>query len=322
MKKSVFFIFITVILVFFVQKNTGRLSQIPERDCVILEEFFSRVLHKERMVYVLCGSKPMGIVNYFSLPIPGGESKQNRVMREGWHTWRRYQHMFRSKKLLLRSIGNEGTDDSITILFLNKQHFKETLEKQSELFEKVLGKKLNAEDILLRFEQDVDPLKSVLKKNHLLMGVLLGYGLYNSQAFQKRLEHSLYREGQIHLFKARSDDRTLIDVFVARKHLLAGQKKISSLSLKVSQRYLMKLCDRIEKSCKGADHSFTGLSSKPKTCILKDRENHPLFGLPIFDADPNAPETHELLEKYSRERRQIAQKYQNRPLLEVFIENL
>lgn len=301
--------------------DSNNLSLISDKDQLLLEQFLREVLYEERLIYVLCGSKPMGTCAYLSSPIE--ETSHNKKIREGWKVWCRYQHLFPSQKLFIKSIGDEDRENYITLLFLHKPHFKDTLENHRKIFEKYLGDNINTDEMLTRFELDADPFKSVLKNNHALIGILFGFGVQNSFAFQKKCDEDPYPEQEIQLFSITPNDQGIVNALVARNHLFVGEKKLHSLNFKESHQHNIELFERIERSCcKRGFGKNIKLFQEKKPKKLENRKEHPDFGLPIFAVDQELAETKQLREKYSKEREKTIQKYQRRNLLEVFIENL
>src|SRR5262245_663806 len=64
------------------EATSNNFSHISHKDLHVLEEFFQEVLYHERMIYVLCGSKPMGTCSFFSSSIK--ETNHNKKIRKGW----------------------------------------------------------------------------------------------------------------------------------------------------------------------------------------------------------------------------------------------
>jgi hypothetical protein len=293
------------------------IAQIPAVDRERLDLFLDEILYKNRIIYVLCGSKPMGIASYCSLPIPGKEEKHNKIKREGWHTWCKYRHLFPSEKLILRSIGNEKSDSTIFILFLHKMHFKEEVKKNRIIFEKNLEKKIDLEELVSIFENDPDPFQKALKQDHLLKGILFGYGVQNSQAFVQRMKMESLEETSI--------GSEIFEMLATRQEFFSGHKKIHPLNLNKSCRPHEKFNEKIKKLSNNITtrkHIKTFRKNNSEIKILQDQVDHPAFCLPIFAADPNLPETEQLRKRYSDERSEIIKKYHSKNLFEVFIANL
>ncbi len=131
----------------------------------------------------------MGTACYTSSLIPEADSVPiNQVLKEGWKTWSKYQRYFPKKKMIFRIIGSEENDCTIKILLIHKEHFRNIVFKHQKLFESVLGQKIDITKMLKSFEHDEDPIRTVLKNNHLLLGILYGFGVHNSQRFLARWE--------------------------------------------------------------------------------------------------------------------------------------
>lgn len=100
--------------------------------------------------------------------------------RLGLDIWKKYQHLFPSKKYLLAVKKTTSDDDLTTVYFVNRSSFTKIVEKHQKDFERVLGRDVKAQDFfdcLARKECDFD-LK--LGQHTALLGIVLGYGRDNA----------------------------------------------------------------------------------------------------------------------------------------------
>ena len=297
-------------------------NEVPEKDRAVLENFLNATLFKERIAYVLFGSKPVGTISFMSLPIPGNEPDHNKILREGWEMWCRYRQLLASEKWIVKSIGNEEENGFITVLFLHKDHFKEVVEKHRDVFENILQETVEVEKMLAQFEADSDPFQSVLRKQHVLIGILFGFGRDNSLAFQRDSEAPSAHELKINLFGNKTNEGPMLEILRTRNELFSGQRNIQSLNLIESRKRFIRLYRKLDEICDAQQCSIKHLENRvTEMKLLDDPENNPVLGLPVFSADPRIPETKKLREKYCKERKEILQKCQGKSMLAVYIEN-
>lgn len=86
----------------------------------------------------------------------------------------------------------DGTPDCV--FFINKEKWMQTFNENIDAFRKVYGHKINAE-LFLKSLQTKNHFIAELFEQHLLLGILLGYGRHNAELFQRR--HPLFGRKKI-----------------------------------------------------------------------------------------------------------------------------
>jgi hypothetical protein len=212
---------IVKILSLFFMLSTGFANPVIEKeDRVILEPFFTYLLTKESLGYVLLGEKPavlLGYIDHLSWRHPiyslfGLEpylEKGNQRRKKAWQTWRKYSSGISDRFLILEELSSDCPYQNI-IFVINRDLFCQVVNENREDFEEILKRKITGEELL---EQTKDqPLFSVLlKKNEALLGMILGFGRNNSWKFSK--EKSLKKLG---LFPREEDKVPSIELPVFR----------------------------------------------------------------------------------------------------------
>lgn len=159
--------------------------EIPNDDYEVLERFFDYLLHHTTLGYTLCGEKPVAIDTFPTIAqIPPqyavkvlAECQGYSILWRGLEEWLRHSHKFSSEKFIFMYVA-----DCNTIFLLNKVKTKEVIEKNLELFQKYWGSGFSADDILNHI-CDHSKKRCIIAPNQTLLGILLGFGKYNSVAF-------------------------------------------------------------------------------------------------------------------------------------------
>lgn len=163
------------------------LSRIPAHEQFILERFFQMLVTSDGLGYTLFGSKPICLSAYFeSVPL-GNRLKGCRsdAIKKGWETWQKYEKHFPHPRYLVFS-ERENINDTVihTIYILDKEKTIATLNQHQALFQRELGRNIDAEHILSHIEQSHT--LAILNNHEGLLGVLLGYGEESAMKYHKR----------------------------------------------------------------------------------------------------------------------------------------
>ncbi len=145
-------------------------------------------------------------------------------------------------------------------------------------FQDILGEKISASDLLIRYEEGNSAFFDLLKRHHGLLGILLGFGKRNAWLFQNR-------------------DRIL--------------ERFQQFTLKINPLPSPGF-KTLEEERSYYQNSLTRAFSE-ENC----RKCYKFLYLPGFLADPDSSETHELQEKYLRQREQIHNIYSHGDFLEI-----
>jgi hypothetical protein len=174
------------------QKNILKLIEnIPSEDRRSLEEFFQYLVKNEPIGYVIFGDKPMAWCGFYSnsgaciCPRNQNFIPSDRVF-ENYLVWNSYKQLFQIKNFIFRIVKSKVWESQYDIIFVNKKTCHNVIHKNLKLFQRKLGRSITPDKIISGLESKDDILEDVLKGNEDLLGILLGFGIHNSQLFQKR----------------------------------------------------------------------------------------------------------------------------------------
>lgn len=280
------------------------LSKIPKEDRDNLE-FFFRYYLSQLFGYVIFGDKPMVFATHSEFKIPATdyyncypateilEGMSHSLhpivlkIKKGWETWQKYQHLFPSSNIIFKTeCFPHHAENWVEIICINKKTFIKTVTENIDEFKKVLGQDITPESLLQSCLIAKNFSKDVLKKNHGLLGILLGFGKHNALLFERR---------------------SIIDSMFFRKKIGVDYLPVAPSegfnSIEEEQEYLtdkLKIFD--------------------ERCIVD--ANDLFLTLPQFVADHSHPETHALKKKYQKQYLRIRQEYKKGDFLTVTLERL
>lgn len=172
-----------------------RIQSIPFEERKILERFFRRLFYHGDFSYTLFGLKPMGSIDYslnhLCFPVFYKNPEQHLYLmaldEKDWKVWERYQYLFPMKKY---SFVKVEKDDSFGFLLVNKEKSYAIIEKNLQLFQDLVGKKVCPRTLLhslcqgqLAYSFSSVPCLILYYK---ALGLLYGYGEENVQVFIER----------------------------------------------------------------------------------------------------------------------------------------
>lgn len=186
------------------------LKQIPVEDRYELESLFRTLVTEDSFGYVLFGDKPIAFASYIANVNWGSYRKlggmkcffsslrpSNLHIQNGLQKWKKYQHLFPSKKYILKVYHEKSEIDWPFIILINRQTFIDKVANHLEDFRAVLGPDVSPEGVLKKAIESDSFFCDVLKMREGLFGTLLGYGRNNSQLFERKfnilgMHHDLY----------------------------------------------------------------------------------------------------------------------------------
>lgn len=163
------------------------LNSIPQEDQEALRQLF-RYLNDDHFAYTLFGDKPVSLSGDFT--ITPWENVLERMRCGGrfwqkWEVWEKYKHLFPIKNYLLVK-EDSHFQDSQNIILINKQEFIKIVNQHLALFERVLDRKINPEQMLKDIELGKISFIDNIDNNQMLWGILLGYGKHNAAQYNKK----------------------------------------------------------------------------------------------------------------------------------------
>ncbi|MBX9744876.1 MAG: FKBP-type peptidyl-prolyl cis-trans isomerase, partial [Chlamydiales bacterium] len=251
------------------------IEKIPYEQKITLEHTSKNMLTSmfATLGYVLYGNKPMCIVGaYELLKIPNAQASCDIDLTElKWFDFltglniqpqdKKYPFIECRHKYLRH------------LIFINRNLFIETVNKNLPLFRSVLGRTLTAESFLDTLLKSGDHFYDTLKFNKLLLGILLGYGTQNALLVSR--EEDLTCE--------LGDDRTYFPF--ENYETFIGFQQVPSIGFSTIQEEQEKLSSLIQISTN-----------------IKDFDDCPI---PNFGCDLSLKETKDLLSIYEKNREKI-----------------
>ena len=165
------------------------LRSIPIEERCFLDYFFRTLLLTDSGIFVLNGSKPAGRFYFFGTcyyqsTIHWRGFYRSTLFKKGFEVWKKYEHLFPSKKYCLSF--SEDEEKGIRVLLLNKPQLSEVIANNIEDFKRVLGSNINLELLLAMMANEPERFWGILDQHDALEGIVLGYGRHNSWLFHQK----------------------------------------------------------------------------------------------------------------------------------------
>lgn len=194
--KNITIFSIVIFLMFFNCIKSENIEQIIDKlscqDREDLEKLFCYFIHQDHFAYTLFGDKPVSISGNFNMT-PWENILEihdsGEVMLKQWHVWEKYFNQFTFKNFILYKEVNELT---FKIILINKKFFLKTIEENTDIFENIIGKKIQPEIFLKDIEQHKVSFHESICNSEFLLGLLLGYGKHNALLFCQRGKIATY----------------------------------------------------------------------------------------------------------------------------------
>ncbi len=114
-------------------------------------------------------------------------NKEASVLWECWEVMESLRQFYSNEKFVIIKEDNSELTERIDIFLINKNQFVKVVNDNIELFKFILKRQISGEALLIEVER-TSSLRPLINNNHLLFGVLLGYGVNNSMLYQQRHE--------------------------------------------------------------------------------------------------------------------------------------
>jgi hypothetical protein len=207
--------------------NTLRKMSAAER--FFLDYFFRELLLKEGGAYVLSGTKPAALGDFFSPKLDQILFYGNRffkkevILKKGYDTWNKYRNFFPMTRYVI-VCNSDKNGELFHVIFINRERFCREIMGNIEDFKNVLGSNITPESVLKKIIEDSKSCYEVLDYHSGLEGVILGFGKHNAWLFHRR-----------DLLSNRNGDYRL----VPKKHELI-EKELNIINEKFESPYQMK----------------------------------------------------------------------------------
>jgi len=161
------------------------LKQISVHDRVCMKVFFDEAIKMDQIAHVLYfENKPVSIIANV-LKSSNGRHFNDILCLKGWHAFKKNEHLFPHPHFIF-SESIVSFDESFKVLhiyIINKESLENCLDLHANLFKETLGQEFNPRQFVSQLEEG-QPLNSLINKNEMLLGILLGFGEESSIAFQ------------------------------------------------------------------------------------------------------------------------------------------
>jgi hypothetical protein len=147
------------------------LSSLSREESKRLKELFDYHFFFSDFAYTLFGTKPMSIGRLLSTP----------KAKKGWEAWEKIKGSFDSKEFIIRKYTSNHHE---FILVANLEKIEQIYYQNQQWFDEVFKGRMTFSALILCLRED-GPLFQELIHDHLLVGILLGYGAYNAELFAK-----------------------------------------------------------------------------------------------------------------------------------------
>lgn len=169
----------------FAELNEKNFKRLSHREKSMLRNFFETTIKMDQLGHVLFFStKPacFFIVN---------TANEEDVLTKAWRTWKFKEHLFQHPNFILYE---ETCDKKSYIYFINKQTLLSKFSFQEELLKQLFGESFSIKDFIAQLEKNT--LNTLISKNQVLLGLLLGYGIESSLDYPGYLAPDPYVPGK------------------------------------------------------------------------------------------------------------------------------
>ncbi|MGA8165292.1 MAG: FKBP-type peptidyl-prolyl cis-trans isomerase [Waddliaceae bacterium] len=164
--------------------NTDFSKKISFENQIVLEKFFKALFEQSECGFVFYQKKPVCEEGYWIVdPIfPGIERHRcNVYFKEGARVWKQLNLTTNKEYVLSICEVSDGLDENMNgILFIHRKLFLETVKRNIELFQYVIGPEVSPQFLLDKLEDPAESVGKLLKQDNALTGIIFGFGTQNS----------------------------------------------------------------------------------------------------------------------------------------------
>lgn len=186
-----FIVFLFLSFSFF--RIDSAIQDIPIKEANKIKDLFEFLMQYHDFSYVIFGTKPMALADICLLMPEIPSSRQfnyhmkNIKMKEMLKTWYKYKNEFEFKNFILLD-KEEDLFTCLVFVIIHKPNMLALLHSHEKIFKEILGDSFNPETFLEKIEKKEISLAKAINDHQGLLGIMLGYGVRNSQLFQERNE--------------------------------------------------------------------------------------------------------------------------------------
>jgi FKBP-type peptidyl-prolyl cis-trans isomerase len=296
------------------------------RDYAVLDRFFRMGVEAEEYGYVLEGEKPISIRNFYSLDyfpmfkdprIREEEFINGLMVRETIPIWNRLCSSQQNFVLKAVSLDEPGAvAPGLEVQFINISKLREVIDKSIDLFRYVLGPTTETTELVEESAHSKAPLFKILKNDLTLVGIVLGFGSYNSLV-----------GGRMETIESNAISRDCAP-FLSKGSLMKSDKSLTPQNFGV---YFLEFAGRDDsffRSCFSNLQPSKGFSSLENEVLILDGKKEPLpsslYQKPafIFGAFKGGPSNQPLFDSLLRTQKKIQALLREPDFLEIVLEKV
>lgn len=131
-----------------------------------MKHFFAAAIKTDQLGHVLFFStKP---ACFFIVDL----AEEEDTFTKSWNVWKSKEHLFQHHNFI---VYEEICEKKAYVYFINKQTLLSQFSRKEELLKKMFGESFSIKDLVVKLEQNT--FDSLICKNKILLGMLLGYGI-------------------------------------------------------------------------------------------------------------------------------------------------
>lgn len=160
------------------------LKQISLHDRVCMKTFFDDAIKMDQIAHVLYfKNKPVSIIGK-ALKVKGRHFSDIFCLK-GWYAFKKNEHLFPHPHFIFSEnvVSFNETFKALHIYLINKESLELCLQQHIHLFQEILDQEFSPRQFITQLEEGYS-LDSLINKDEMLLGILLGFGEEASKSFR------------------------------------------------------------------------------------------------------------------------------------------
>jgi hypothetical protein len=162
------------------------LKQMSLNDRVCMKAFFDDAIKMDQIAHVLYfKNKPVSIIGKV-IKTSAGRHFSDTLCLKGWHAFKSNEHLFPHPHFLFNEsvVSFDENFKVLHIYLINKEAIASCLDQHLPIFKEILGEEFSSSQFIQQLEGGYS-LDSLIQKDEMLLGILLGFGEESSKAFRE-----------------------------------------------------------------------------------------------------------------------------------------
>ena len=171
-----------------------RLKQIPLHDQLCMRELVKIMMTWNQAGHVLYFNNKPACLASARLKSPDKQFMDVQWIK-GWQAFNKHAHLFSHSNFIFNSCITECSDNYkfIELRLINKTALNKCVTENIAAFQELLGESFEVDDFISSLEKNINLLE-LIKDNHKLLGILLGYGNESACIFHEKWTLTPYPE--------------------------------------------------------------------------------------------------------------------------------